>query len=116
MPMVYKICRAAEWEEAERDGFFCGSPVDLRDGYIHLSTASQVADTAAKHFAGAGNLRLIAVNAGALGAELKWEPARGGALFPHLYAVLPVAAALWVKPLPLDESGRYVVPPLTDLA
>ncbi len=110
--MIYKICRAAEWEEATRSGVFRGSPVDLRDGYIHFSTAEQVADTAARHFAGQGDLLLIAVRAETLGADLEWEPARGGALFPHLYGALPVSAALWVKPLPLDAAGRHLMPSL----
>lgn len=110
MTTIYKICRAAEWENAVRAGVYRGSPVDLRDGYIHFSTAEQVAETAAKHFARQGDLLLIAVDAQALGANLNWEPSRGGALFPHLYADLPVNATLWVKPLPLDGSGRHVLP------
>ncbi len=112
MAMIYKICRAAEWQDATRSGLFHGAPVDLRDGYIHFSTAEQLADTATRHFAGQSDLVLIAVDADALGAKLKWEPARGGALFPHLYDALPVSAALWVKPLPLDAAGRHRLPPL----
>jgi uncharacterized protein (DUF952 family) len=110
MTTIYKICRIAEWEDAVRASAFRGSPVDLRDGYIHFSTAEQVAETAAKHFAGQADLVLVAVDADTLGAELKWEPSRGGALFPHLYAALPVTAALWAKPLPLGASGRHVLP------
>jgi uncharacterized protein (DUF952 family) len=112
MTIVYKICRAAEWDEAVRAGAYRGSPVDLGDGYIHFSTAEQVAATAAKHFAGQHDLLLVAVDPAALGPALKWEPSRGGALFPHLYADLPVSAALWVKPLPLDDQGRHVFPGL----
>ncbi len=110
MPTIYKICPAADWEAATRTGIFQGSPVDLRDGYIHLSTAEQIAETAARHFAGQNDLVLVAVDAAVLGDKLKWEPSRGGALFPHLYADLPVNAALWIKPLPLDETGRHVFP------
>jgi uncharacterized protein (DUF952 family) len=112
MITIYKICRAAEWEAAVRAGAFQGSAVDLRDGYIHFSTAEQVAETAAKHFAGQDALVLVAVAAETLGTDLKWEPSRGGALFPHLYRPLPVSAALWVKPLPLDATGRHVFPAL----
>jgi uncharacterized protein (DUF952 family) len=105
-----RFCPAADWEAATRTGIFQGSPVDLRDGYIHLSTAEQIAETAARHFAGQNDLVLVAVDAAVLGDKLKWEPSRGGALFPHLYADLPVNAALWIKPLPLDETGRHVFP------
>jgi uncharacterized protein (DUF952 family) len=112
MTTIYKICPAADWAAAASSGVFHGSPVDLRDGYIHFSTAAQVAETAARHFAGQGDLVLVAIDPAALGAALKWEPARDGALFPHLYAELPTRAALWVKPLPLDASGRHVFPPL----
>ncbi len=80
------------WREAARDGVFRGAPIDLADGYIHFSTAAQVAETAARHFAGATDLVLVAVDAAALGDALRWEPSRGGALFPHLYGTLPLSA------------------------
>ncbi len=112
MTTIYKICETAHWAEAERAGEFRGSTVDLADGYIHFSTADQVAETAARHFAGMADLVLVAVAAGELSGALKWEPSRGGALFPHLYGVLPVAAVRWVKPLRLDGRGRHVLPPL----
>ena len=112
MTTIYKICRAAEWAEAERAGAFAGSEVDRRDGYIHFSTAEQVAETAAKYFAGIADLVLIAVDGDKLGAALEWEPARGGALFPHLYGVLPLTAVVWVRPLPLDAAGGHVLPEL----
>ncbi len=114
MRTIFKLCRASEWAEAERSGTFLGSPVDLRDGYIHFSTAEQVADTAARHFAGVDGLTLLAVDADTLGSALRWEPSRGGALFPHLYGPLPVASVLWVRALPLDASGRHVFPDLAD--
>ena len=107
MTVIYKICSASEWEEAVRTGAFRGSAVDVRDGYIHFSTAEQVAETAAKHFAGQADLVLVAVDADKLGSKLTWEPSRGGALFPHLYAALPVQSALWVQPLPWQD-GRHV--------
>jgi uncharacterized protein (DUF952 family) len=109
---IFKICTAAEWREAERAGLFLGTAVDRSDGYIHFSAADQLAETAAKHFAGARDLVLIAVDGPSLGAQLKWEPSRGGALFPHLYGSMPVSAVSWVKPLPLDASGRHVFPDL----
>ena len=109
---IYKICDAAAWDAAERAGEFTGAPVDLADGYIHFSTADQVEETAARHFAGQRDLVLVAVNAGALGAALKWEPSRGGAPFPHLYDALPLTAVRWAKPLPLGTDGRHVFPAL----
>jgi uncharacterized protein (DUF952 family) len=111
---IYKICTASEWHEAERARRFDGTQTDRQDGYIHFSTADQLTETAAKHFAGLRDLVLVAVDAEALGAGLKWEPSRGGALFPHLYGSLPVGAVSWVKPLPLDASGRHVFPDLND--
>ena len=110
MAIIFKICGTAEWAQAVRDGVFRGLAVDTRDGYIHFSTADQVAETAARHFAGQSDLVLVAVDADALGDKLKWEPSRGGALFPHLYGELPVTAALWVRPLPLDSEGLHVFP------
>ena len=112
MRTIFKICRASEWAHAERSGTFAGSPVDVRDGYIHFSTPEQVVATAAMHFAGVDGLKLVAVDADALGPALKWEPARGGALFPHLYGQLAIASALWVRDLPLDGAGRHVLPDL----
>ena len=112
MTTIYKICTAAEWHEASRAGVYRGSAVDRRDGFIHFSTAGQVAETAAKHFAGQRDLLLVAVDAALLGERLKWEPSRGGALFPHLYGALDLSAVRRVEPLPLDASGRHVFSPL----
>jgi len=109
---LYKICESALWREAERERVFGGAPIDVHDGYIHFSTAEQAAETAAKHFAGADNLMLIAVDAAALGPALKWEASRGGALFPHLYGALPLDAVLWARPLRLGTDGRHVFPEL----
>jgi uncharacterized protein (DUF952 family) len=108
--VIYKIAPAALWREAEAHGAFLGSPVDLADGFIHFSTAAQARDTAAKHFAGMTDLVLVAV--ATEGLDLRWEPSRGGDLFPHLYAALPLTAVQWVKPLPLDADGRHVFPDL----
>lgn len=112
MPILYKILPAALWHEAGRSGMFRGSDVDKRDGFIHFSTAQQVAETATKHFAGERDLVLLHVDAGRLGAQLKWETSRGGALFPHLYGALDLAAVIRVDPLPLAADGRHQFPPL----
>jgi uncharacterized protein (DUF952 family) len=108
---VYKIFRAPEWEEFQAAGRSRGAPVDLRDGYVHLSTAAQVEETAARHFAGESGLVLLAVDEARLVPELKWEPSRGGALFPHLYRELRAEDVLWSAPLPLD-GDRHRFPPL----
>jgi uncharacterized protein (DUF952 family) len=110
---IYKICPKKLWETAEKTGHFAGAPIDERDGFIHFSTSAQVAETAAKHFAGADDLVLVAADAGALGDALKWEPSRGGALFPHLYGTLPLPAVRWVAPLPLGVDGIHAFPELT---
>jgi uncharacterized protein (DUF952 family) len=110
LTIIYKISDVALWNEAKRTGVFTGAPVDVADGFIHFSTAAQVAETAARHFAGSGDLVLVAVDAAALGASLRYEPSRGGALFPHLYGTLPISAVLWVKPLPLGSDGGHVFP------
>ena len=110
MPLIYKICPRTLWQEAEHDGVFRGAPVDHADGYIHFSTAEQVLETAAKHFAGQRDLVLVAVDAAALGPALKWEPSRGGALFPHFYGELPCDAVVWMKPLPLGPDGLHRFP------
>jgi uncharacterized protein (DUF952 family) len=112
MPTLYKICPASLWREAERQGVFRGSALDLQDGFIHFSSAEQIEETAAKHFAGERDLLLIAVDAARLGAALKWEPSRGGALFPHLYGELDLAAVTRVVPLPLGPAGRHIFPRL----
>jgi uncharacterized protein (DUF952 family) len=110
MAAIYKIVTQAEWREAEKNGVFRGAPVDLADGFIHFSTAGQVAETAAKHFAGKDDLLLVAVDEAALGEPLKYEVSRGGALFPHLYADLPLTAVLWPDPMPLGPDGVHSLP------
>jgi uncharacterized protein (DUF952 family) len=110
--IIYKIVPAPMWQEAVDRGRFDGAPVDLADGFIHFSTSTQVRETAAKHFAGQDDLLLVAVDGDALGAGLRYEVSRGGALFPHLYGALDPAIALWAKPLPLASDGRHVFPQL----
>ncbi len=104
--LIYKIFRAAEWRELEERGETLGAPVDLADGFIHFSTADQAPETAARHFAGARDLVLAAVEAEALGEALRWEPSRGGALFPHLYRPLGRDEVLWARPLPPGPEGH----------
>lgn len=102
--MIYKILQFDEWRIAREAGTFHGSPVDAKDGFIHFSTASQLAETAARHFAGRTGLVLLWVDETRLAAPLKWEPSRGGDLFPHLYGALPVSAVTHVDDLPWDGS------------
>jgi uncharacterized protein (DUF952 family) len=109
---IYKICERDLWRAAESGGSFLGTPVDAQDGFIHFSTAAQVAETASKHFALQTDLMLVAVDADVLGHSLKWEPSRGGALFPHLYGALPMTAVRWARPLPDEVGGRRDVPEL----
>ena len=109
---IYKIMTSGEWAAAREAGYYEGSADDVRDGFIHFSAAGQVDGTARKYFAGKLGLVLIAFDADALGPALKWEPSRGGALFPHLYGELDPALALSVTPLPLDEDGAPVLPDL----
>jgi uncharacterized protein (DUF952 family) len=103
--LVYKIAPRALWREAEMAGEFTGAPVDLADGFIHFSTAEQAQETAAKHFRGQAGLLLIAIDAGRLGPSLRFEPSRGGALFPHLHAALSLEAVRWIAPLALAADG-----------
>ncbi|RUU71944.1 DUF952 domain-containing protein [Mesorhizobium sp. M2C.T.Ca.TU.009.01.2.1] len=104
--IIYKIAPEALWREAEKNGRFTGAPIDIADGFIHFSTAGQVRETAARHFAGQMDLLLVAIDGAKLGDALRCEVSRGGALFPHLYAELGLDAVLWVKPLPLGAGGH----------
>ena len=113
MPTVYKILPEAMWRQAQNDGVFRGSPVDVQDGFIHFSTAAQAPETAARHFAGQSDLLLLYVDTTRLGDRLKWEPSRGGALFPHLYGDLALDAVMKVEPLPL-EGGAHKFPTLSN--
>src|SRR5438128_4914121 len=101
MPTVYRIISASEWQMAQSTGAFPGSAHDRRDGFLHFSTAAQVADTAAKHYSGQPDLRLLFVDVDRLPQPLRWEVARGGELFPHLYDALPVSAVYRVDDLPV---------------
>ena len=112
MAKVYKIVARSDWDAALRTDQFQGAAIDLRDGYIHLSTAAQATETARLHFAGQAGLVLVKLDAAKLGPALKWEPSRGGQLFPHLYGSLDCGLALAVTPIELDAGGT---PKLGDL-
>lgn len=107
---VYRLLDDAVWRAAEQAGAFRGSEHDLRDGFIHFSTAAQVEETAARHYAGRVGLVLLTVRVSTLGEALRWEPSRGGALFPHLYAALPTSAVERTDALPLAADGQHVFP------
>ncbi|MDH4439133.1 MAG: DUF952 domain-containing protein [Rhizobium sp.] len=107
---IYKIVPRELWQEARAAGVFRGAPIDLKDGYIHFSTATQAVETARLYFAGEEDLLMVAVDATVFGDSLKWEPSRGGDLFPHLFADLPLNAVLWEKPLPLGADGTHAFP------
>ena len=105
--LIYKITPAALWRRAQEAGRFAGAPVDAADGFIHFSTAAQIAETAARHFAGQSDLLLVTIDATSLGPALKWEASRGGALFPHLYGDLPLEAVKAVVPMTQAPDGTW---------
>jgi uncharacterized protein (DUF952 family) len=107
---IYRLLSQVAWQQAQVAGAFLGSEHDRRDGFIHFSTAAQVAETAARHYAGLADLLLLGVSVDALGADLRWEPSRGGALFPHLYGSLPLSAVTSIDPLELAGNGVHVLP------
>jgi uncharacterized protein (DUF952 family) len=109
--LIYKIEEHAVWVAAQAADIYHGSPLDLTDGFIHLSTADQVRETAAKWFTGRTGLVLAHIKVDALGDKLKWEVSRGGALFPHLYGPLHLSALHDVEDLPVDENGMHMFGP-----
>jgi uncharacterized protein (DUF952 family) len=106
MALVYKIISAEGWRQARLAGVFMGAAIDLMDGFIHLSNALQVEETAERHFSGQKDLLLVAFEANTL-KNLKWEPSRGGALFPHVYGTIDPRIALWARPLPFREGAFH---------
>ena len=108
--IAYKVLTAPQMAELEERGAFAGAPVDLADGYVHLSAAAQLTETVDKHFAGQANLHVAAVDLEALGDAVRWEPSRGGALFPHLYAALPLSAVIAYGPMERDADGSVRLP------
>lgn len=110
--LIYKVLRAGEWDVLARDGSTQGAPVDVADGYVHFSTAEQLAGTLRRHFSGETGLILAAVDADAAGASIRWEPSRGGALFPHLYRPLAMADVVWTRALADGPDGP--LPPELD--
>lgn len=107
---IFKILRADEWAALRSQKQIQGAPIDVSDGFVHFSTPEQVAETAARHFSDANDLMLLSFDSDALGSNLKWEPSRGGALFPHLYGPLNLSDVQWAQPLPLN-SGVHEFPP-----
>lgn len=110
--IIYHMCRWDEWRDAGSRGAYAGSSQDAADGFIHFSTAAQVAESAARHRAGQAGLVLLCADAGALGEALRWEPSRGGQMFPHLYGELPLRAVIATHDLPLGPDGRHIFPRL----
>ena len=108
--LIFKIADADSWRAALAAGEFRGSADDVRDGFVHFSTAEQARATAARHFAGRADLVIAAIADADLGPALRWETSRGGALFPHLHAALPMHAVVWWRPLPLDANGVHIMP------
>lgn len=113
--IIFKICPRAQWQQAEAAGVFHGASIDLTDGFIHFSSAAQVKETARRHFAHQDDLVLVGVETEDLGGALRWEPSRGGDLFPHLHGPLPITAVRSVEPLRLGEDGGHVFPPALEL-
>ena len=113
MTIIYKIENRERWNTAKTTGLYHGSQADQCDGFIHFSTGTQLPGTLKKHFAHQKDLLLIAFNAADLGADLKWEPARGGDLFPHLYAPLPTTHILWEKPIEQTTDGAHILPQIS---
>ena len=111
--LIYKIFRPEEWQSLIDHGKTQGAPIDVTDGYIHFSTSEQVRETAAKHFANAGDLILVACDSGAMKPDMKWEVSRGGALFPHLYRLMRMADVIWHKPLPQGDTGHILPDDMT---
>ena len=112
MRRIYKICPGSAWREAERQGVYRGSADDLRDGFIHFSSLTQLAETARKHFLGQAGLLLIEVDADVLGEALRWEASRNGDLFPHLYGRLDLGAVVSVRELHERSDGSHEIPEL----
>jgi uncharacterized protein (DUF952 family) len=108
--VAYKVLTGQQMAQLEADGVFEGAPIDKADGYIHLSTAEQLDETVDKHFTGQDDLHVAAVDLEALGEAVKWEPSRGGALFPHIYGSLPLLAVSAYSPLDRDPNGKVRLP------
>lgn len=107
---AYKVLTCGQMDLLLAHGSFAGAPVDLADGYIHLSTADQLAGTLDKHFAGQSGLHIAAIDLALLGNAVRWEPSRGGALFPHIYGLLPLAAVTAHSPLQRTADGMVILP------
>lgn len=111
---IYHLSRRPDWEQAKQSGAYVGSAEDTADGFLHFSTADQVVESARKHRSGESGLVLLEVDAERLGDSLRWEPSRGGQLFPHLYGSMPVSAVAAEFDLPLGQDGEHVFPEMKD--
>lgn len=107
---AYKILTAQQYDQFKADGVFAGAPIDLTDGYIHMSTREQAAETAGKHFTGQDRLVMLMIDLAPFGEAIKWEPSRGGALFPHLYGTLPLSAVAGKVVLRIGDDGLHQFP------
>lgn len=110
LALIYKICHKVEWDEAVRLHIYASSAADHEDHFMHFSTAGQLPGTLTRHYAGAGDLVLVAVDPSTLGLALKYEPSRDGALFPHLYGTLPLAFVKWARPIRRKADSSFVLP------
>jgi uncharacterized protein (DUF952 family) len=108
--VAWKILTAPQWAQWQNAGVFDGAPIDLADGYIHLSAAGQVTETVNRHFAGQTDLVIACVDLAMLADLIRWEPSRGGALFPHVYGAMPLAVVLEHQPLARDTCGDVILP------
>jgi uncharacterized protein (DUF952 family) len=110
--IIYHMCKVEEWKAVYESGVYWGSSQDQEDGFIHFSTAEYIVDSAAKHRAGQDGLLLLSVDSDTLGDAVKWEEARGGILFPHVYGGLPVSSVSEMEPLPVGSDGKHIFPNL----
>ncbi|MBL4596983.1 MAG: DUF952 domain-containing protein [Robiginitomaculum sp.] len=108
-PKLYRLCSLGEWDASQAAGVVLGNADDRRDGFLHLSTAEQIAQTAAKYYTDVSNLHLLGINANSLTASLRWEVSRGGQSFPHVYGDVPLTAVLFARAIP-EQAGRYLFP------
>lgn len=111
---IFRLMSMTDWRQMVSDGLFRGAPHDVADGFIHLSSADQVEETAAKHYADVADLMVLTVDSRRVDGEVKWEPSRGGALFPHVYGTIPVEAVLAAESVERDRDGSFLFPSLRD--
>lgn len=116
MPLIYKVLTQSEWNDFQKDGLFEGSQVDLTDGFIHFSTIQQLVETVSKHFAGQDDLAVLAFDSDSWQDDLKWEPSRGGQLFPHLYSTIRKTDVIRAGEITLSAEGKHQFPNWLELS